>query len=1037
VRCHDCGSENPDGMSFCGRCGARLRHFRPSDDIPGNDLPAVLSVPAHEDELRLVTVLFADLVGFTRLAQDTEAETVGELLNECFDRLVPCVERYGGTIDKFIGDALMALFGAPAAHENDPELAVRAALDMRRALADFSREKGLDMALHVGVNTGRVLAASVGGGNRRDYSVVGDAVNVAARLQQISEPGEILIGHDTFRLSGHLFSTEARGATKVKGRTEPVSVHKVLGLRSRAVEQGRYWMRSALIGRREERDAFEQAVTRLASGTGGVMVVLGQAGLGKSRLVAEVRSGSAGRCVDWLEGRCTTLGKMASYGPFRDLLRDDCGITPDDDPNIARARLEERLTSFLFGESDGLVPCLAALLDLRDSAAESDVRRLPAESMRKQLAFAVRRYFEEVGNHRPTVLVFEDAHWMDESSVSIMEQLLPSVNDSRLLLCLVGRPDPGSSLMTLTDRAEAVVGESLLRIGVSPLTTTEAGQLVENLAGAALPHDLLESIERKTEGNPFFIEQVMRALVDLGALKADQQGGWRAAAGAVSVSLPDTMEGLIVARIDRLPEDLRRTLKLASVIGRIFSANLLGLLDNESRLSSHLVELEDREFIHRREPAALAEYVFQHVFIQEAAYNSILARQRKEMHRRVAGAIEQLWGDRLPESVGHLAYHYSKAEDWDRARDYLVRAGEQALAMAADAEALAHFERALETSDGAVEERAATGAGLLESALLWAKVAGLRAKQHHIAEWSIAIEAAERELERCREDTPSWWQEWINVKLQRAWGLYHQGPQKHKDLEVTLNQLASVVERQGNSGQKARFLDAQIAARGSPASWGIDEVTLEMAKSLYSYPCDSGVDRAKYCFTLGFCLLLSGRAEESKAVLQESLDQAVAAGDLVQQLTTLNYLACAARAMGQIEQASELATQTLTLATDLDVRLYQATATANLSWVHWRRGDKALARQEATASLELIQPWPYFLKRLARWPLVDLLVAEGETERAVEQARALLAPPEQPLPVEIKARLADLLKRWDGGERDGIEQRLIEAHDLAHELGCG
>jgi class 3 adenylate cyclase len=1071
VRCRDCGKENAEGMLFCGFCGSRLpappeaapevaaaaeeRAPRPAAPAqapaaaqdpaaraaaaaagppPAGPAPAS-GVPPREDELRLVTVLFADLVGFTRLSQERDPEEVGELLNECFDRLVPCVERHGGTVDKFMGDALMALFGAPIAHDNDPVLAVRAALDMRAALAEYAREKGLDLGLHLGVNTGRVLAAGLGGGGRRDYSVVGDAVNVAARLQQMSQPGEVLIGDDTFRLAEHLLVAESRGKIAVKGRTQPVGVYKVLGLRERPPEQPTRALRSPLVGRHSEQEAFEQALDRLAAGSGGVMVVLGQAGLGKSRLVAEVRGSEPGQTVEWHEGRCTSLGKVASYAPFRDLIRADCGISPEESPDAALAKLEARVDTLFPEEGHEVFPYLASICDVAPEGYAGPAGRLPPDSFRRLITITTRRYIERMGESTPTVLVFEDAHWMDDSSAALLEQLLSLSREVPLLFCLVGRPDVDSPLTRLVQGAEAR-GVVAARVELSPLDDAASFQLIRNLVGWAIAHDLALSIEKRAEGNPLFIEQVIHALVDMNTLEQDGHGGWRALATAVPATLPDTMEGLIVARIDRLPEHLRRMLKTASVIGRIFPAPVLASIERDPLLAGYLRSLQERQFIHGR-AGVPSDWVFQHVFIQEAAYNSLLARQRRDLHRQIAQAIERMYDDRLPETVGHLAYHYSKAEAWERAEEYMAKAGDLALAMAADAEALAHFESALSAAGNAGDRGGTTADVALTRATLWRKIAGLRAKQHHMAEWSTAIEAAEREIERARDDSVRWWEEWIEVKLQHAWGFYHQGAPRLDDLEAAVAELEPFVAARGSIAQKGRLLDAQIAGKFGRTMWDVDDECIEMARRLYALPCDSEADRAKYCFTLGFALLMVGETDESEPLLLESLDSAMAAGDLVQRLLTLNYLACLARARGEVEKAERLAGQTLALATDLDVQLYQATAAANLAWVHWKRGEDDAARRRATEALNLLASWPYFLRRLARWPFIDLLLKAGETEQAIEHARALVVPPEQPCPATLHAAIVNAIAAGDRGDPAEAARLLRAAHTLANELGRG
>lgn len=1040
MRCTSCGGENPDSTTFCGWCGSRLGAPPIADTRVAPHIAPSPSSPIPQDELRLVSVLFADLAGFTTLAESMDAETVGRILDECFDCLVPCVEHHGGTVDKFIGDALMALFGAPVAHDNDPELAVLAALEMQTALSQYGQERGLEIGLHIGINTGRVLAASVGGGGRRDYSVIGDAVNVAARLQQTSNPGEILIGGDTLRLCGHCFQTEAVGAIAVKGRAGRVNAHRVLG-RSRARVSARGWqgapIESSMVGREQERRAFEQGLAQLEAGSGGVVAVVGEAGMGKSRLVAEARDSHVGRGAAWLEGQCIPYARSISYQPFKGLLRQDCAIGLDDSPMVGRAKLSQRLEVLLADDSREALPYLSFLLQLPSQPeTEGEVLNLPEASLRMQLVLSTRRYLEQLAADRPTVLVFEDVHWMDESSMSLLEQLLQVSTEARVLFCLVSRPDADSPFPRLADRARAVAPDRFVQINLARLPGAEVGALIENLVGSGMPRQLHEIIESKADGNPFFVEEIIRSLIDMGALEPDEQGsGWRATTSAPHTVLPDTLESLIVARVDRLPEELRRTLKLASVVGRVFPLRLLAGLGPHPELGLRLEILQNLGFVQQQRPGDEAEYAFIHAYVQEATYGCILARERKEMHRRVAESLERWYGDRLSEVYGHLAYHYARAEVWDKASDFLAKAGDQAQRIAADNEALAHFELALEAQRAAVQQGQIAALDRLQRAQLWRKVGSVRAKQHHVAECMVALEEAEAELERGRDDTTAWWHEWIEVQLQKAWGSYfgrsHELTQQLADLEPT-------VRAQGTPAQQARLLDVVIAARMWQSRYLVDAQTLEYARMNYSVEDASAGDRAKYCFTLGFCLLFADQAVEGETVLTDSLRVAAANGDITQQLTTLTYLTYAARARGNVDEVAALSQQCLSLSRALEIIMYEGAARANLSWVFRSRGESAAAGEQALEALKLLEyPTPYFLTRLARWPLIGILSEQGNTESAIYHARALLGPSEQPLPGEIEGTLLEAVRLWEDGDPAKAAATLLEAHALADTMGYG
>ncbi|MHB8868968.1 MAG: AAA family ATPase [Thermoleophilia bacterium] len=732
MRCTSCGFDNPTEMRFCGGCGARLSAVDQTAELKadstalGSAPPALvasevalphlsgLTAPPHyttvagpaiPGERRLVTVLFADLSGFTARSEKLDPEAARDLITACFDRLVPAIERYGGTVDKFVGDEIMALFGAPRAHENDPERALRAAIDMRVAIAGFNRERRVPLAVHTGVNTGLVYAGDVGGGGRRDYSVMGDAVNLAARLKGLATPGEIVVGADTHRQAGHLFDWQAAGAVHVKGRAEPVSVYRLLGSRAAPASAGGRQLQatrgisSPLVGRRAELATLGSALVRLQQGEGGIVSVIGEAGLGKSRLVAEAREEARKLGVSWLEGRTLSFGRTISYWPFLEILQQDTGIESDDSEAERFAKLARHIETLFGDQSPEILPALATLLSLTlPEDLKERVKNLDGEAMGHQLFRSMLFLVRRRAGQGPVVVVFEDVHWLDESSAAMVEHVLSAAAEAPALFVLVGRPEVDSPTETLRGLARAGYAERYVEIILRPLSEREGAELVRNLIHLEeLPAGLRETILQRAEGNPFFVEEVIRSLIDLGALAQDPHTGrWRVTEQAGEISIPGTVQGVILARIDRLDEDLKQVLLLASVIGRSFFYRVLDSIAEADRdLGRALTDLEARELVRERTRDPELEYIFKHALVQETTYESILLQRRRELHRRVASAIEELFADRPEEFYGLLAYHYSRAEDWEKAQQFLFKAGDQAGKIAADAEALAHYEQAM------------------------------------------------------------------------------------------------------------------------------------------------------------------------------------------------------------------------------------------------------------------------------------------------------------------------------------------------------
>jgi class 3 adenylate cyclase/tetratricopeptide (TPR) repeat protein len=657
-------------------------------------------------ERKFVTVMFADISGFTALAEKIDPESVRDLMNACFEQLVPIIEKYRGTVDKFIGDGVMALFGAPVTHEQDPELALHAALEMTEALAAFNAEHGLDFGLHFGINSGLVIAGGIGTGERQEYSVIGDTVNLASRLGDYSERGQILVGPETYRLTNFLFEFETVKPIRVKGKTEPVQAYRVLGLRGKSTRvrwlatQG---ITSPLVGRDAEFAAINGCVERLLNGQGSLLSVIGEAGVGKSRLMAEVRNRIVGVSshspVQWLEGRTLSYGQTISYWPFQEILWQYAGITEDDSEVDAWHRLESRILTLFAENTAEVLPYLASLLTLEVKGEyTARVKYLDSEAMRRQLFLVSRRFFEQLAQTKPLVLVFEDLHWGDESSALLLEHLLPLVERVPLLICGISRPDPRTPAARLREIMAQDYTNRYTEIRLAPLSPDDSAQLMHNLLKReTLPSRVREVIVRKAEGNPFFLEEIVRSLIDTGAVVRDPTTGrWQTTAQVETVTIPDTVQGVIMARVDRLDEDVRRVLRMAAVIGRSFLYRVLrAIADTDRGLDQHLTELQVAELIREKQRLPELEYIFKHALAQEATYESVLLQKRRELHARVGQAIETLFANRLEEFYNLLAYHYAQAEVWERAHDYLLKTGDQAGRIAADAEALAHYQQAM------------------------------------------------------------------------------------------------------------------------------------------------------------------------------------------------------------------------------------------------------------------------------------------------------------------------------------------------------
>ncbi|HEV2249222.1 MAG TPA: adenylate/guanylate cyclase domain-containing protein [Candidatus Limnocylindria bacterium] len=666
----------------------------------------------REEERKVVTVVFADLTGSTALAERLDAEDLRAILTSFFNGVATVVQRFGGTVDKYAGDAVMAVFGAPAAHEDDPERAIGAALGMIEAVerlnADLDRDRGPRLGLRVGVNTGAVIAGSIAPGVQAAYTVVGDAVNTAQRLQSVAPPGGVLVGRTTRRLADRSFSFEELEPVRVKGKTEPVAAFRVLGPRSQPGVSGK--LRSALVGREAQLAALVAAVDAVARGEGRIALITGEPGIGKSRLLSEAKRAGNARAVTGLEGRALAIAQGISYGPFVEIVRRDAGIA-DDDPEAASWDKLARRAQTLFGpDAEVELPFLASLagLPLRGPAAER-TRYLDAQAMGLRIFATARRYVSGLAAQHPLVLVFEDWHWADGSSAALLEHLLPLIETEPLGICVASRPgEPTGAIAQLRQRAERDHGARLVEVPLAPLAPADSERLMHNLLAAGrVPIAIRSLILDKAEGNPFFVEELVRALLDLGGIAYDEQSGeWRPTETLDRITIPDTVQGLLVAYIDRLDEDVKQVAKLASVLGRAFLYRLLqALADETETLDVALAELQHADLIRERTRIPDLEYVFKHALIHDAAYESMLLQRRKELHARAGAVIELVFAGRLEEFFGVLAYHFARAERWEKAQEYLFKAGERAEKIAGDAEALAHYRHAVTAYSRAFGER--------------------------------------------------------------------------------------------------------------------------------------------------------------------------------------------------------------------------------------------------------------------------------------------------------------------------------------------
>lgn len=669
----------------------------PSNYTPKHLSDAVLTSPvALEGERKQVTVMFCDIVNSTTLAERAGPEAMHGFLDGFFDRMLAEVHRHEGTINQFLGDGFMALFGAPLAHEDHARRAVFAAWSiqdgLRHAPLQVPGSSGGEVAVRIGLNSGLVVVGKIGDDLRMDYTAIGDTTNLASRLQSLAEPGTVVLSESTRRSAGPWIRCTPLGMKSVKGRAEAVAIHRLDGV-SVAPQRATEDAAGPMVGRGEEGAEVERALRDLKDGLGGLVLVAGEAGIGKSRLVAELARGPGGSSARWLEGRALSFGETASYWPFVEMIKVSAGIADQDGEAETWEKLRSRLGNLFPEALDEILPYLATLLGLRvREGFEERVRYLDDRGMGTHVLFSCRRFFERLATEQPTVLVFEDVHWIDRSSAELLEHILPLTASAPLLIVATSRT-AAAPLARLREVAAELVPERVTDIVLTPLAAAESARLL----GALVEPDRFstnegEMIVSKSGGNPFFLEEVVHALLAEGRFDGVAP---RATLGALTI--PDTIRGVIMARVDRIGDDLKETLRIASVLGGTFPARLFDALAVLPRdeLEERLSALEELDLLVERRRGADREYAFKHALVQEAVYESLLLPRRRELHLRAGLAIEALFHERLEEFYGLLAHHFAEAEAWEKAQEYLFHAGDEAVRIAADNEALAHYERAL------------------------------------------------------------------------------------------------------------------------------------------------------------------------------------------------------------------------------------------------------------------------------------------------------------------------------------------------------
>ena len=657
---------------------------------------------ALEGERKQVTVLFADLKGSTELIRDLDPEAAQHLLDPALQRMMDTVHRFEGTVNQVMGDGIMALFGAPIAHEDHALRACYAALamqvELRRYAEEVRRTQGLEVQLRVGLNAGDVVVRTIGNDLHMDYSAVGQTTHLAARMEQLALPGTIRLPAATLRLVEGLVRVTTLGPMPIKGLPEPVEVFELLGatpVRRRlqaAVARGL----TRFVGRDQELATLTQALAQAARGQGQIVALIGEAGVGKSRLVYEFVHAhyTQGWCV--LESTSVSYGRATPYFPVIDLLKRYAHLDDTDDLRTIRAKVTGQVLTLDETLQDTL-PALLALLDALPD--DSPFRQLDPPERRQRTLTALKRVLLRESQVQPLLLVFEDLHWIDTETQALLDSLVESLPTAQLLLLVNYRPEYHHGWGSKT---------SYTQLRLDPLPPASAAAILQALLGddASLA-PLTSLLIARTAGNPFFLEESVRTLVETRGL-VGEPGAYRLAQPLHNIQVPATVLAVLAARIDRLPPEAKRLLQTAAVIGTEVPYPLLTAIADvpDTELHRHLTHLQAAEFLYETRLFPELVYTFKHALTHEVAYSSLLQERRRVLHARIVEALERLAEDRLTEQVERLAAHALRGEVWDKVLAYARPAGEKALARSAHREAVGYFEQALSALVHLPEQRA-------------------------------------------------------------------------------------------------------------------------------------------------------------------------------------------------------------------------------------------------------------------------------------------------------------------------------------------
>jgi len=1020
MKCPKCQHENRQGASFCGKCGTELLLICPrcaSENTPGNNfcdkcghnltlpvepVPKDLSFDEKiakiqrylpegltdkilsqreriEGERKQVTVMFCDMEGFTGLTERLGPEEAYSIMDQVYEILIHKVHDYEGTVNEMTGDGIMALFGAPIAIEDAPQRAIRSAMAIHREMTKFSERMSKEksgmpsLKMRVGIHSGPVVVGSLGNDLRVEFKAVGDTVNLASRMEELSRPGTTYVTEETFKLTEGLFRFEALGEKEIKGKEEAVTFYQVIAPSTRrtrfdvSAERGL----TPFVGRDRELELLLDGFERAKAGRGQSFSVVAEAGIGKSRLLYEFQKAVSSEDITFLEGRCLSYSRGIAYHPVIDALKSNFDVQ-EDDSNLHVTEKVKKGLKVIGADEVSTLPYLLDLLSVEDSGI--DRTSISPEAKRDRVVEAVKRIVLRGSELRPLVMAFEDLHWADKTSEEVLKSLVEAIAGAKILLIFTHRPE----------FVHTWGGKSYhSQVNLNRLSNRESLAMVTHLLGTEdIETDLEELILDKTEGVPFFIEEFTKSLKDLEIIER-KKNRYHLTKGVKEVSIPSTVQDVIMARIDSLPEAAKEVLQTGAVIDREFSYELIKRVAGlpEQELLSRLSGLRDSELIYERGIYPQSTYIFKHALTQEVAYNGLLVKSQKEIHEKIGKALEELQSERLEDHCEVLAYHYMRSENKEKAVEYLCMSHFKAIKATAIEGAKTYFDECmnlLDTMPDTKENREhrisllvnsftvfnlllqmseynelltryePLVAGIDNAGLAGGFYASLGWCEQLFGSFDRSIQSAKRGAELCEQTGDV---EGVGIALSCLQishfyrGAYEQGIALKEEILAKLDERATLRRTVSPLG----FASLCYLVLGR---W--DEALKEARKALSlakEHSNDSLISFASYCI----CMIYTGKGELDQAIEygEMAVERASTPADNVLSLTSLAWARCRA---GELEKSIEYLSEAVEAMATGQVVTTQISFMPALAEGYLLAGNYDGARQTAEKVLELAEP---------------------------------------------------------------------------------